>query len=81
MAHVLDEALRYVISGDAFVEKDASTDRYLLLQIADFVCGLELERIKFENHEETATDRLFFVTGSNLKRAYLKKFNKNRIER
>ena len=79
LARVLDEALRYVISKEAFVEKDASTDRYMLLQVADFMCGLELEAIKFANREETATDKLFFAGEGNLKRAYLRKFKKNRI--
>lgn len=79
LARVLDEALRYVISKEAFVEKDATTDRYMLLQIADYMCGLELEAIKFANREVTATDKLFFATEGNLKRAYLKKFKKNRI--
>lgn len=80
LARVLDEALRYVISSGALVEKDdATTGRYVLLQLADFMCGLELEALKFANGADTATDRRFFVSSGYLKRSFLKKFSKKRL--
>lgn len=53
----------------------------MLLQLADFLRGLELTRIKFASHEETASDRVFFGTQGNLNRSYIKKFKWNRMER
>ncbi len=47
--------------------------KYRLFQVADFLCTLELTRIKLENeHQISESEKKFFVSIQNLKKHYLK---------
>ena len=50
-----------------------------MLQVADYVCTLELTAIKFEGHEEGTTDKRFFGSWGSFKKNYLRKIRKKRL--
>lgn len=56
----LHDAVEYALSKEATIYRDASPQRYRLSQVADYLCTVELEAIKYRHSEETATDQLFF---------------------
>jgi hypothetical protein len=70
---VIHDAINYVLASDAPTYKDGGSTSYHLAQAADLICGFELLALKFENHEDTATDRLFFSSAGYFKKNYLKK--------
>ena len=49
-----------------------------MLQVADYVCTLELTAIKFEGHEEGTTDKRFFGSWGSFKKNYLRKIRNRR---
>ncbi len=76
----LHAAIDYELSKEAILYKDASPIDYRLLQVADFICALELTAIKFDNHEITATDERFFgYSAGNFKKLYLRHIRKKRL--
>ena len=50
-----------------------------LLQVADYLCGIELAAIKYANGETGNTERLFFGGAGAFKRNYLKKVRVKRL--
>lgn len=79
VSEVLHEAIRYTLSKDAYLFKDAHPCDYCLFQVADFVCGIELTAVKYEASEATATDTLFFGGSNSFKKNYLRKIRKKRM--
>lgn len=73
------QAIASCISKEAIVYKDAVAHRYRLSQVADYVCGIELTRLKFEQHLETKTDVAFFGACGNFKKNFLKKLRKKAL--
>lgn len=81
--HVVTAALRgaieYAISKEATIYRDASPQQYVLSQLADYVCGIELTALKYATGEQTNTDRLFFGDKTGFKKNWLKKIRKNEL--
>ena len=73
----LHDAIEYVLSKEAAIYRDATPQRYRLSQVADYLCTIELEAIKYANAETSATDKLFFGSKRNFERNFLKKVRKN----
>jgi hypothetical protein len=69
----LTAAMNYVLARNVSEFKDGSQARYRLAQAADLLCGFELAALKFEAHEQTVTDEMFFVNARNIKQNYLRK--------
>jgi len=69
----LTAALNYVLAKDASEFKDGSPAYYRLAQAADLICGFELVATKFNAHEQTVTDEIFFINVGNFKSNYLRK--------
>ena len=44
-----------------------------------FICTIELTALKYENHEQTATDERFFGSARTFKKNYLKKVRKHQL--
>ncbi len=53
--------------------------KYRLFQVADLVCTLELESLKFENNLQSTSDRNFFHTIKRLRKDFLNGLRKKRI--
>lgn len=81
--HVVTAALRgaieYSISKEATIYRDASPQKYVLSQLADYVCGIEFTALKYATGEQTNTDRLFFGDKTSFKKNWLKKIRKNEL--
>lgn len=65
-------AIEYAISKEAPIYRDASPQKYVLSQLADYVCGIELTALKYATGEQTNTDRLFFGDKTSFKKNWLK---------
>ena len=79
VSEVIHEAIRYTLSKDAYMFKDAHPCDYCLSQVADFACGIELTALKYDASEATATDAIFFGGSNSFKKNYLKKIRKKRM--
>ena len=44
-----------------------------------FICTIELTALKYENHEQTATDERFFGPLGNFRKNFLKKVRKHQL--
>jgi hypothetical protein len=66
-------AMNYVLATNASEFKDGSPTDYRLSQAADLLCSIELAAIKFDAHEQTVTDSIFFHDARTLKQNYLKR--------
>lgn len=75
----LHQAIDYALSRDAVVYRDASPANYRLMQVADYACGVELTAMKFQVHEQTATDAIFFGKWADFKRNHLRKLRRHLI--
>lgn len=69
----LHDAFEYVPSKKTIIYRNASPGRYRLSQVADCVCTLELDAIKYENKKENWTDELFFGNRRHFEKNYLRK--------
>ena len=69
----LTAAMNYVLAKDVSEFKDGSQTDYRLAQAADLFCGFELIATKFVAHEQTITDKIFFINIGNFKSNYLRK--------
>ena len=74
---LLHESFEEALGRAAVVYRDASPERYRLLQVADFACGIELAAIRYEEHRENATDALFFGKWRDFKKNQLKRLRKH----
>ncbi len=74
--HMITEALHgaieFALSKQAVLYRKASPSEYRLAQVADFLCTVELAAIKYESHEETATDTKIFGSAKAFRRNYLR---------
>ena len=68
-----------MLSKNAVVYKDAHPQDYVLSQVADFLCTIELTAIKFENHDETNTDLKVFGNVTEFKKGYLRHLHKMQL--
>ena len=66
-----------MLSNDAIVYKDAIPNRFRLLQLADFVCGIEVLAEKYNHHQQTSSDVMFFGQKNAFQKNYLKKVRKH----
>ncbi len=72
VTQALHEAIEFVLSKQAILYKKASPSDYRLSQVADFLCTAELAAIKYDAHEETASDVKLFGNARMFKRNYLR---------
>ena len=73
VTRILHAAFEYAVAKNTIVYRDAKPCDYRLLQIADYACGIELAAIKYLQHAESATERIFFGKWTDFKRGHLKK--------
>ena len=59
--------------------RTAAPQQYRLLQVADFVCSMELLRIKRNEKRLSNTEEKFFYKPQELKKAFLKSIDKKRL--
>ena len=75
----IHDAIEYVLAKNAIIYRDAKPSDYVLLQVADYICTLELTAIKFQDHMETKTDLAFFGKWGSFKKNYLRKLRRKRL--
>lgn len=75
----LVHSIRQTLSRQAGVFKVAHPQSHRLAQLADYVCGLELVSIKYESHQHTSTDELFFGGSTAFKKNFLRKLRKKHL--
>lgn len=80
VTRALHGAIEKAISQKATVYRDASPKTYRLSQVADYICGIELTLLKFQNGTATKTDTEFFGSIAPFKKNFVKKLRKKRIE-
>jgi hypothetical protein len=69
----LTAAMDYVLARNTSEFKNASPQQYRLAQAADLLCGIELMAMKYDCHEQTQTDKIFFSDARSFKQNYLKR--------
>ena len=79
VTNAIHSAIEGRLSRQAAFFRDASPRRYVLSQVADYVCGIELTGLKFEKGEQTRTDLEFFSNVRAFKKNYLKKLRRKRL--
>lgn len=79
VTQTLHYAVEFALSKEAIVYRDASPTRYRLSQVADYICTLELEALKYANAETGSTDELFFGMRKRFEKDFLKKLRKHRL--
>ena len=62
VTEALHGAIDFILSKEAILYRAADSREYLLSQVADCVCTLELTDLKFRNDELTETDAKVFGT-------------------
>lgn len=67
------DSVEHALAKEAIIYKDALPNEYRLFQVADYICTIELTDIKFNKHQQTATDGLFFGTYRMFKKNFLRK--------
>ena len=72
----LHEAIEFMLSKNAVIFKDASPQDYVLAQVVDFLCTIELTAMKYDHHEETNTDRKVFGNVTDFKKGHLRHLRK-----
>ena len=76
----IHDAIEYVLAKDAIIYRDAKPEQYRLLQLADYLCTLELTAVKYRDGCATKTDKIFFGEWGSFKRNYLKKLRRKRLQ-
>lgn len=77
VTRALHDGFEYALAREAVVYRDAHPANYRMLQVADYACGIELAALKYEAHEDGATDRIFFGTRRDFLKNYLRKLRKH----
>ncbi len=72
-------AINEAISKEAIIYRDVSPTSYYLFQVADYICGIELTALRYQNHKEGHTEERFFGEWANFKKNYLRKIRKKRL--
>ena len=79
VAHALHAAVEYVISRGAVLYRKTQAADFMLSQVADLLCTLELTAQKYQANEATRTDEKFFGSRRDFKRNYLKFIKRKRL--
>ena len=79
VTRALHGAIEKAISQRATVYRDASPRTFRLSQVADYICGIELTLLKFQNGTATKTDTEFFGSITPFKKNFVKKLKKKRL--
>lgn len=79
VTRALHDGFEYALAREAVVYRDARPADYRMLQVADYVCGVELAALKYDRGEEGATDRLFFGTRRDFVRTFLRKLRRHAV--
>ncbi|BDR53385.1 hypothetical protein KIM372_12920 [Bombiscardovia nodaiensis] len=79
VSNALRDSIGYALSKEAVIYKNTSPEKYRLIQVADFLCTLELTAEKFDAKEATATDIKIFQSRQIFRKNYLKKIRKKRM--
>ena len=79
VTQALHDALEYALAREAVVFRSATPSEYRLSQAADYACAVELTALKYQAHEETATDRRFFGSWGTFRRNVLKTVRKKAL--
>lgn len=74
---IVHSAFEKTLSKEALVYRNANPAEFHLLQVADYICTLELTEIKYQRHEETATDKIFFGTHTTFRKNFLRRLRKH----
>lgn len=77
---VLHDAIGYVVARNATVYRDVNPSNYRLFQLADYACSVELTALKYQAHEQTRTDEIFFGTWRTFKKNFLQKLRAHRMD-
>ena len=59
--------------------RKAAPQRYRLLQVADFICSMELLRIKRNENRLSNSEKMFFYKPQELKKTFLKAIDRKNI--
>lgn len=76
VTNALHDAAEYALATEAVIYKDGDPKSFILAQVADLICTLELTAIKYEHGEQTRTDERFFGAAGPFKKNWLKKIRK-----
>ena len=79
VTNALHDAAEYALATEAIIYKDGDPKSFILAQVADLICMLELTAIKYKNNEQTRTDERFFGAAGSFKKNWLKKIRKKLI--
>lgn len=74
---IVHSAFEKTLSKEALVYRNANPAQFHLLQVADYIRTLELTEIKYQHHEETATDKIFFGTHTTFRKNFLRRLRKH----
>ncbi len=77
LASILNEVFSMHFSHVEF--KKVEPQKYRLLQVADFICSLELLRIKWKENRLSNSERKFFYKPQELKKIFLKTIDKKKL--
>ena len=72
-------AVLMVLLGEVEFRK-AEPQKYRLLQVADFVCSMELLKIKRDEKRLSKSEDKFFYKPQELKKVFLKSIDKNKLK-
>lgn len=72
IVNAIHKAMEYSLSKNATIYRDAKQSQYRLSQIADYICMVELTKLKYENKRITKTDEKFFGSWTDFKKGILK---------
>ena len=76
----MHDAFAYALSKEATVYRNSEYRSFRLSQVADYLCALELTDLKYQAHEETATDTRFFGKASAFRKNYLKQARRKLLQ-
>ena len=80
VSEALHASIEFALAKEATLFKRGTYGQYRLLQVADFLCAIELAAVKYEAHEETSTDLKFFGGIGTFKKNWLKQARRKRID-
>ena len=79
VASALHAALKYALSVESVLYRKADPADFMLAQVADMLCTLELTACKFRNKEATRTDEKMFGSARSFKNNYMKALRRKRL--
>ena len=78
LSSLLNAVLSICFSSVEF--RKAEPQRYRFLQVADFICSMELIRIKEEEKRLSKSEEQFFYKPQELKKTFFKSINKKKLQ-